>query len=604
MSDDWNSEVSLARRKLRALARIAIDGYAETWFGSRVMGDAMDLVVRHARGFSDGIRRLVVELPTQKGKTLHTALMACEAMGQDASMRVQDCGYGNDFISMASRYVKTIGDSDGFAQAFPRVRLGKPKPIKGRKRADAPEVDDNVGDTIHHIDTMKLVGVGTGQWIRGGGFFRARSVRGQVNGFPYDIGILDDPYKGWDGEAGALNAGWNAKLRNFYGSVFRMRQQSSRSCEVLAFTPWTPDDIREYIISRWDLEGDPYLVLKFPLKQRGGPPVGDRVSRPAQNGDYPEERSKLLGSKPAQRGLARLLGISWEALNAAILSGGACRPYDPRAPGEGLDLVRDTQEEHDKKFLGSTLRDYAALCDLAPSGEAINRFPKEWFRGFDPSDTPVSSMSKVIISIDPNGKERGNSFACGGVWGLKKPPADSRLRWLSYRMDEFRERPGYSDLKDLIRSYARRWPEARDILIERKAHGGSLAEDRDFINHPDFSGRTLHFLDKNDSKGDCWDLAETPIRTGGVHLPLRPTDESLADPRITWSWVHDAPGAAPEEVASGDKMGYLSEMAGAGRVARDDRPDETAQLLNWAEDAAGDGAAWDKLGSMNFGSWG
>ena len=49
----WQEEISLARRRLVSLARVAVADYADTWFACDVLGPALERVGRHARGYSD-----------------------------------------------------------------------------------------------------------------------------------------------------------------------------------------------------------------------------------------------------------------------------------------------------------------------------------------------------------------------------------------------------------------------------------------------------------------------------------------------------------------------------------------------------------------------
>lgn len=568
----WADEVTRARRRITALARVCVQDYVSQWFTDTVVGPALDRVIRHARGFPDGIRRLVIELPQQEGKTLHTCLMAASLLGQAPRLRVQDIGYGDDFIKMASQYVSDIGASDGFADAFPEVSIGTPREHR-RQGEDKRERDKvaKASDTAHQIDT--LVRGSTG-WQRAGGYFRARSIMGQVGGHPGNVMILEDPYKFWDGENGALNPGWNQRLVNFYGSVFRTRQQSQQSCEVLAFTPWTDDDIRMHVIDRWERSDFPFLWIKLPTRQRATP-----------TGDYAHERERLLRSRPAVEGLARFLDIDADALQEAIRGGGKCRPYDPRPPGVALSLERRGQAYADELYAESNARDLAALLDLAPRRDLVDRFPADLWVPWDPVEFPPTTMEDVRLAVDANGDEtEAGSFASAGVWGLRARPdagPGRYSRWV-YRMAEFRARCGYTDFCDGLVRLLREWPEIRTVHLEKAGHARSLATDRTFASRPEVRRVKLVFRDKTISKAEAWRAIDTPLAQRCLHIPLRASTCG----RVTSSWVHDTPGASADEIRDGDKMGFLTELARAGRIARNDRTDETALLLG--ELATGD----------------
>lgn len=561
---DRGDELALARRRLSRLASKCMSDYTRTWFASGVLCDALEMMIRHARGFSDGVRRVVCEMPTQRGKTFHAvSLLSAAIAGQWPKAHIMCCGYGDDFIKNASMQMRMLADSDGYSDVYPDVRLGDSK-------IDSDDIQGQHGqNTSHHVDILKLYGK---VWRRTGGFARFRSFRGQNNGYPYDVGILEDPYKDWDD---ALSPRYNQRLRDFYGGVFRLRQHKA-ACEVLAFTPWTDSDIREHIIERWEKEGDPYIHLRFPLKQRL---------------DTEDELEKWKRRRAARAGLARFLKVTEEELTI-IISERGLRPYDRRVVGEMLDVERGSQEEADKLEAGSTLRDWLALCQMAPDATHVDRFPRSWWRVYDPTDTDLkpSAMTRTVISLDPNGQDGGKSYACAGIWGLKssKRP-DRRFPYDCYRQAEYRRKPSFSRLCDDIIDLCNVWPEVTDLIIEKKAHGISMLESDEFLNR--LPGRvSVHAEDPGGaSKATRADKAEIPIRSGHVFLPNGPSECG----RVDTVWMHDTDGVGDDTEA---RMGYLTEMASFGRAGVDDRPDETSQLIKhveeWGDWAALTDAGW------------
>lgn len=572
----------LARRRLASLARVAIEDYADTWFACDVLGPALEMVGRHARGFSDGVSHLMVEMPTQTGKTLHTCLFASQLVGQAPELHVQDCGYGEEFMKQCGGYVSTIADSEGFAAAFPDSRLGKPQ-----ARDTSRKTEGKPSSTISQFDALRrLPG---GNWRRTGGYIRFRSVAGPVSGWPGDVMIMEDPYKGWDGDAGALSAGWNAKLVNFYEGVFRRRMRGEWSCEIHAYTPWTDSDIRTHVLGVWDRKKVPYLRIKLPMLQRAG------------SGDHEDERQGITGSRGALAGLARFLRVDEDALETAIRGGGPCRPYDRRPPGQSLDLVRRTQAWADSERGSMIERDFAALWDLAPRGNLVDRFPKSLWRPWDPEQVKLSSMDCFTIQVDPNGDETEKGcFASCGVWASKARPTSTphHFPWDMFRCDERRGRPSASDFADMICQLATRWPEAHDIVIEDSAFGRTLKTLREFRNRPELRGRSLHFPAAEESKGGRWDRLELPLKQGCGHVPIAPSACKRVDP----TWVHDAKGASAEAVKRGDALGFLSELAGAGRLLVCDRVDETSQAFDHMRTQGAESAAWQRARRILHGS--
>lgn len=556
--------MTLARRRLAAFARVVREDFVTEWFHGRVLGPALDMIVRHARGYDDGLRRLVLEMPQQEGKTLFTCLMSASLLGQEPDFTVQDIGYGDEFIKMCAAYVSEIGASDGWADVYPDVSLGEPSPERRRGAA----VDRKATDTAHQIDV--LVRSRRGGWKRSGGSFRARSVKGPVGGRPGRVMILEDPYKGWDGDAGALSPTWNRHLANFYGAVFKTRQQDMRSCEILAFTPFTDDDIRMNAIDRWCRSGGPFLWLRLPSKQRH---------------DRDTERAALLARDPAIRGLAKFLGVDAAALRAAIAGGGPLRPYDAREVGAGLSPRRRGQDFYDMLYAEAEAvpRDLAALLELCPQSDLVDRFPLEHWVPWDPAIVPVDDMS-LLITVDPNGDATSaGSFCSVGVHGYRRRPdrGPGRYPWLGYRVDERRGRPGYTDFCDMVAGAAAKWPEARTLRIERTGHGRSAATDATFLARPELRGREVQFVDPDNgrSKEQHWSVVEVPHKQRCLHVPVAPSE----DGRVTTRWLHDDPDAGAGE-DDGAGVGYLSEMKRAGRWRYNDRCDDTALFVDYLDE--------------------
>ena len=569
----WDDTVTLARRRITALARVCVRGYVEQWFATRALGPALDGVIRHARGYKDGVKRLMVEMPQQEGKTLHTCLMAASLLGQAPELRVIDSGYSDEFIKVPTEHIGMIGGSDGWADVYPDVSLGIPAPW----RRGGLSVPKKAADTAHMIDVLVRTGRG---WKRSGGYFLARGIKGAVGGRSADVTILEDPYKGWDGEMGALSPGWNKTLENFYRSILKTRQQGERSCEVVAFTPFTDSDIRQPILDMWDKAGVPYLHIKLPSRQRPG------------SGDYEHERKRVLSCEPALRGLAKFVGVHPDALRAAIAAGGRCRPYDPRAEGEGLGVLRHGQGWYDDMLASMTPLDYAALCDMAPRSDLVDRFPAARFGLWDPVALPPSQMDRVVLICDANGDEtEAGAFCSIGVWGVRRrtDPGPGKYPYQLYRMWQWRGRPGYADFCDAVELALKTWPEIQIAYFERAGHARSLRTDSVFRSREHVRRRRLEFppaegtwtnpttgkVEKiGGSKDERWKAIEHAHAQGCIYVPMGPSTCG----RVTAEWVTDRRDVGAADAQDGSSWGYVTEMARAGRVKICDRVDETALL--------------------------
>lgn len=550
-------ELLLARRSLADLARLmgvtsTGERYIPTWFTTGVVCDALDRVAAHVRGKSWGIRRVMVKQPTQTGKSEHTeVLFPAGIVGRVPEARTLITGYGTEFMTRTLPGIRTVTQTAAWQAAYPDVFLGKLE--RGERGA---------ADNLQRADVTRKR---NGRLHKTGGFILARSVQGAVSGNPMDVGVFGDPYKDW---SDALSAAINRQRRDFYTGVFARREQSRRTVQVVSFSPWTPNDVGNFILDQWEKDGEPYLVLSFPMFQR------------------PDSRAELERWKksPAMRaGLARFLRIDEEALNIIVSTEGL-RPYDKRADGYPLLPFKDRDIEFYEQIRRSTpARDFAALCQMDPEASLFERFPKAHWRFFDPSK---HRPERVILSIDPNGRAtEDGSFAVIGVYSLEPVKLDASgrladpdltaiigdqpaLPWKVYRIDEFRARPNYSDLYGMIGNVLEKWPEARVLVLESKAAGQCLADDYPFQRLVVRYGVEVVLTNPRESKEVRQPRAEVPQRNGYCYLP------SHGHGRITADWLHDD----PLRLEDGTGLGFLSEMADFG-VRWDDRPDEFSQAI-------------------------
>lgn len=263
------AQVLLARRQCGALAELVgetPDGetYAPTWFttgsvaaersghrGALGMCDALDMLKAHMQGHSWGIRRAAVFTINQVGKSHHGSVVFPAAVfGSLPRARIVMTGFGDDFIRESAPYVQWFMNRPQYQECYPDVRLG------GVGTVDA-------SDNAHRVDVLRRErdDAGGELWVKAGGYLVCRSFGGAVNGVPMDLGIMTDMYKNWQQ---ALQPSEQKNRFDFYTGVFSRRQQTRRTCMLLAFTPFTAGDVAYRVLDQWEAEGEPYLVMILP----------------------------------------------------------------------------------------------------------------------------------------------------------------------------------------------------------------------------------------------------------------------------------------------------------------------------------------------------
>jgi hypothetical protein len=552
-----DEELLLARARLGEMAKaIGVtptgERYFPSWFSTEIVGKALDLQYAHLMGRSYGVRRVAVQQPTQTGKSYHTSeLWPAVLTARRPSTRVVIAGYGNEFMTRTLPNVRAISQTSAFRSAYPDIAHGS---VDGTRAAD----------NLQKLDVLQRR---LGKWHRAGGYILARSFAGAVNGNAMDAGIIEDPYKDW---AQALSAAETRRRRDFFTGVFTHRQQSRRSIQTIAVTPWTPTDISAFVVDQWEKDKEPYLVLKFPMFQRA---------------DSARELLRWRTSPAMREGLAKLLGVDAQALDQIVQKEGL-RPYDKRPLGYPLLPFKDRDVEFYEQIRRSQPpRDFAALCQMDPESAAFERFPRQCWRVFSPR---THRLNRVVISVDANGAETvDGSFAVFGVYDVHpvKVAGDGKLDDLDpvlqtidegrpalpyrvYRLDEARARPRYGDLLGMALQTLDRWPECTHLIVEGKAAGNSLVGDYRLTQACERRGVAITVTQPKGDKGTRSGRAEIPQRNGYCFVP----GENYG--RYTCSWLHDD----PERLESGEGLGFLSEMS--GDHAWDDRRDEFSQLID------------------------
>ncbi len=176
---------------------------------------------RFARG---DIRRLIVSVPPQHGKSLAASVMLpAWLLGADPDLRIAIASYNASLASRFNRQVQRLLASPRYAGLFPRTAIPKSRTAAGYTR------------TAGQFDVEGAAG----------GIF-AVGREGTLTGNSVDVFILDDLYK----DAMEANSPVvRENCREWYTSVVRTRQHNL-SRELIVFTRWHEEDLIGYISSR------------------------------------------------------------------------------------------------------------------------------------------------------------------------------------------------------------------------------------------------------------------------------------------------------------------------------------------------------------------
>ena len=208
----------LARRSLSDFARTMIPALDLTPF-HRSYYDTLD---RFARG---EIRRLIVSIPPQHGKSLGSSvLLPAYLLGRQPDRRIALASYNLRLASRFNRQIQRLMDASAYRSIFPRTRL---------KRSSAKD-----RGTLRTAEEFELVG------SRGGLLSVGRD--GALTGRPVDVFILDDLYKNAQEANSPLvrDHAWD-----WYNAVVKTRLHND-SQELLVFTRWHEDDLIGRIAAR------------------------------------------------------------------------------------------------------------------------------------------------------------------------------------------------------------------------------------------------------------------------------------------------------------------------------------------------------------------
>jgi hypothetical protein len=140
---------------------------------------------------------------------------------------------------------------------------------------------------------LKADSKAVGRWYThtGMGGLYSTTIGGAISGFSMDVGLIDDPYKGWED---AWSTKIRKKVRNWFDAEFYTRKQEDTTMIVL-HTRWHPDDLSGYLLKD---HPDDWQLIRLPALAEKNDPMCRPVNKPL----CPRLRSyeSLISSKKSQ----------------------------------------------------------------------------------------------------------------------------------------------------------------------------------------------------------------------------------------------------------------------------------------------------------------
>lgn len=216
----------LARRDLFEFVKYTTPGYQPGWWNE-------DLCARLEKFYADveaGLcPMLLISAPPQHGKSqLVSKAFPAWIFGRNPNLRIVNASYAASLAEQNSRDTQRIMEGQEYLDVFPRSWLPANPPRGVVRTAEKFEM---------------------GRAVKG--FYKAVGVGGGLTGSPYDIGIIDDPFK--DHEE-AYSETLREKVWNWYSTVFLTRRAPKHGLIVMN-TRWHDDDLTGRLLTteaeRW-----------------------------------------------------------------------------------------------------------------------------------------------------------------------------------------------------------------------------------------------------------------------------------------------------------------------------------------------------------------
>lgn len=265
------------------------------------------------------IKRLMIFAPPQHGKSeLASVRMPAFWLGRRPDDPVILTSYAASLATTFSRRVRALVESYEFADVFPNVTT------------------DAEHRTVEH-------------WTLKGhrGALLAQGVGGAITGHGAALGIIDDPYKGWEE---AYSQSERERVWNWYRTVFRTRIWEHGAI-VIINTRWHEDDLCGRLLR---LYPDDWTVLRMPAiaEERDERMAANRIlnQRPAAPDPLGREPGEALS--PGRFSRSALLDIRQDVGSVAWFAEYQGVPRPPEGAmfkKEWFDLVSITPNRITKK---------------------------------------------------------------------------------------------------------------------------------------------------------------------------------------------------------------------------------------------------------------
>ena len=222
--EDWqdNIKLELARRKLIH--------FVEYTFPQYITGEVHRLIADHLDKVVEGkIKRLIICQPPQTGKSeLCSVRLSAYWLGRNPDLPVIISSYGAQLARKMSMRARDVVLSDEYKKIFPHINMRKDSKSKSE---------------------WGLVGY-KGEVIAAG-------AGGSITGMGAGLGVIDDPFKGWQEARSELI---RERVWDWYRSVLRTRIWDGGAI-VIPMTRWHNDDLIGRITSQ---DNESWTVLRIP----------------------------------------------------------------------------------------------------------------------------------------------------------------------------------------------------------------------------------------------------------------------------------------------------------------------------------------------------
>lgn len=218
------------------------------------------------------IKRLIVMWPPRHGKSeIASVLFPAWRLGRHPDSRVIGSTYGKLLTERFSRRARNLVESERYRRVFEHVALSR----------------DSRSVTEWNFDGY-----------RGG--FLASSVGAALTGMGADIGLIDDPVKGFEAAESAIQreAVWEWYLNDFYTRI------EGDGGLVVIMTRWHEDDLVGRLLA--DTEGDEWEVVRLPALAEENDILGRAEGDALWPSKYPAERLQRIRSVMGERRFAGL----------------------------------------------------------------------------------------------------------------------------------------------------------------------------------------------------------------------------------------------------------------------------------------------------------